>query len=165
MEAYGDTRGFRAVVEQTNLDVTTGTPKELQAEDVQRAARNHCAVFVLAVHVREVDRQKRVVFADGGAQEQWLPPVDVNGELREVAALGVEKTELGRADQFDVAEAVEDSKCVAVLEDAGSVIRQGGGRSNVIFVLEPNDVSQGETFLQGERGVEPGRRKSHTFGG
>jgi hypothetical protein len=58
----------------------------------------------------------------------------------------VEKTELGRADQFDVAETVEDSKRVAVLEDAGPVIRQGGRRSNVIFVLEPNDVSQCETF-------------------
>jgi hypothetical protein len=32
-----------------------------------------------------------------------------------VAALGVEKTELGWADQFDVAEAIEDSKRVAVL--------------------------------------------------
>src|SRR5262249_26081387 len=125
------------VIEETDLNITSGPTKELQAEDVQRSVRQGGKAVV--VDIGQIYRKKRIVFAYGGAQKQGLALVYMNGELRKVAALRVKKAELGQSDKLDVSEPVEHGESVAVLEDSCAVVRQGGGRSNVVLVLEPND--------------------------
>src|SRR5262245_1439696 len=141
-EVYPHRNGGRvgAVIEQTDLNITSGSTKELQPEDVQRSLRQSGKAVV--INIGEIHREERIVFADGGAQKQRLAFVYMNGELRKVTALRMKKAKLGQPDKLDVSEPVEHGESVTGLEDSRAVVRQGGGRSNVVFVLEPNDVCQ-----------------------
>jgi hypothetical protein len=146
VHANGNVGGLGAIVQEANLHVAGGTTEKLQAKNMQRSAGQCCKAVGVAVNIGQVHRQERVVFADVGAQQQRLVLVDVHGELRQMPALGMKKTELGRSDEFDVTEAVEHGKRVAVLQNARAVVRQRGGRSNVVFVLQPNDIRQCEAL-------------------
>jgi hypothetical protein len=59
-----------------------------------------------------------------------------------MAALRVKEPELGESQIFNVAVTVENGERVAAFEHTGAIVDQCGGRPDVVFVGNPDNVRQ-----------------------
>jgi hypothetical protein len=83
--------------------------------------------------------------------------IELQREVRELTAFGVEQSELRRTEGFDVPIPVENGEGITVLEHTCAVVRQRGRGSHVVFICDLDNVSQNEAVLVGEHRVDLAR--------
>ena len=104
------------------------------SEDVQRTARDDHAIALHDVRVGQIDSENRVVFADGGAQEQGTAPAEQQLESGQESRSRVIETLLALLERQDVAVQIEHAERVAVLEHAVRAPAVALGDDREVFV-------------------------------
>src|SRR5205823_13335622 len=94
------------------------------------------------IDVSKVNREKCVVFANGGVQQHRLFAIQAQGKAGKVARFGVEQSKLRFAKGLDVAVAIKNGEGVAELEYTCAVVGERGRRSNVVFIFDADNVRQ-----------------------
>ena len=106
-ERTGDLQRLQAVIDQADLFVTGGVIEKFRTEKVNRFAGQAIFDFYAAgsgsIEVGHIHGEKRVVVADGGAQQHGRLLIQLHGHAREVARFGMEQSELAEAQRLDVA--------------------------------------------------------------
>ncbi|MEY9170404.1 hypothetical protein ABIF15_001636 [Bradyrhizobium elkanii] len=125
-----EARGMIAVILQADALIGRAAPQEDRAHDVQRVLRQGQTVVAIDVGIGEVDRQRRIVVAHVGAEQERLHVLQHHFQPRQVAGVGVEQAVRPAGRGADVAMAVEHDEGVVMLERAPRP-RRGPGHRNV----------------------------------
>ena len=111
-----EARGLLAVVLHADALIGGAAPQEDRAHDVQHVLLQHDPAASINVGIGEIDRQRRIVVAHVGAEQQRLHFVQHQLEPGEIASVGVEQPIGPAGGCADIAMAVEHDKRVVMLE-------------------------------------------------
>src|SRR4051812_24940867 len=100
---------------------------------MQSAARKQ-SLALQDVGIREIDREQRVVFANGGTEQHRPLAAKLQSQFGEKSRAAVKDPLLAQAHGLYVAVAVENRKGVAVLQYARPIIGQGRLCQNIVLI-------------------------------
>ena len=123
-----ETRRPVAVVAHADPLIRGSAPQEDRAHDVQHVLLQHDPVAPIDVGIGEVDRQRRIVVAQIGAEQQRLHLVQHQFEPGEIAGVGIEQAVGPAGGRADIAVAVEHDEGIVVLERTPRPRRRPGHR-------------------------------------
>ena len=104
-------------------------PQEDGAHDVDQVLLQDDPVAVVDVGIGEVDRQRGIVVAQVGAEQQRLGLVQHQFEPRQIARIGIEQSVGATGRSADVAMAVEHDESIVMLEGAARPCGLAGHRN------------------------------------
>ncbi|MGY3647952.1 hypothetical protein ACVWW2_003243 [Bradyrhizobium sp. LM4.3] len=118
VEQQGQPEIGRAVAVVLHADALIGgaAPQEDRAHDVEQVLLQHEAALPVDIRIGEIDRQRRVVVAQVGSQQQRLEIVEHELKPRKVARVVMEQAVGPAGRGADVAMAVKHDKGIVVLE-------------------------------------------------
>src|SRR5215470_3446511 len=109
---------------------------------MERPPGNNDPPVTVHVRVHHVDGEQGPIFVDRGSQKLGYAAIESQRKAGEISCSAMVDTLLTEADAFDVAQAVEDGECLAILQHAGAVICQRGRGQDVVLILYLDDIFQ-----------------------
>jgi hypothetical protein len=103
------------------------------------AARNHHLIPAQPIGIHEIDREKRIVFLYGRAEEERANLFEGEREAGKKAGIAVIQPQFTATETFDVAEAIEDAEGVAAFENAHPIVNPLRGGENVKIFADRNN--------------------------
>src|SRR5260370_26804532 len=130
---------------------------------MKRSARQLDQAVDRDIEVADIDGKHHVVLADGGTEQHRASSIEIEDQPREKAGVAVIEALLAQTDGLDIPITVENGEGLAVLEDAGAVVRQRGFSEDVILILDFDDIHrflQGKSYATEERAGSASRMRS-----
>ena len=118
-----------AVIAHGQALIRRAAPEKHRAPDMQQVFLQQDAAFREEIGIGEIDRQKRVVVAQIGAEQQQLLAVHAQLEMRQEARILVEQPVGSARRGADIAVAVDDDERIAVLQRATGPRRSARSRN------------------------------------
>ena len=138
VELEGEAQQHRGLAEvrDDQLLVARGIAQEPRARDVDRPLEDRERVALVHIGIGHVHRERAVVAAHVGVEQDRSLAVEPHLVAREEARALVVEAMLAASHARDVAEAVEEDEALAVLEHPCGVARACGCREHVPAILD-----------------------------